>query len=235
MKRFIAIILVLAVIAVAVVWWMNRPQSASEPARETTTAATAPEPEATAEPVVVEDRTPPAPVPADRDMLLDDGQGEPPATGAFKIQMEGLGPENRLPLTHSCYRTNQSPALSWSGAVAATQSYALMFERVDGDGNGDGLYWGVYNIPAQVTAIAAGQPAVPVIDGVGVQAKNLSSNIGYTGPCMPSGKHAFRLRVFALDADLSLPAGLDAMDLEGAIHGHVIDTATIPLMHYYRF
>ncbi len=56
-----------------------------------------------------------------------------------------------------------------------------------------------------------------------VQGRNDFGNLGYGGPCPPRGhgEHRYPFHVYALDAELSLPAGATRMELEAAMAPHV--------------
>ena len=55
------------------------------------------------------------------------------------------------------------------------------------------------------------------------QGYNDFGEIGYAGPCPPSGKpHRYLFRVFGLDRMLDLPAGASAANLREAMRGHIL-------------
>ena len=57
----------------------------------------------------------------------------------------------------------------------------------------------------------------------GVQGKNDSGKLGYTGPCPPSGRHRYFARLYALRKELNLPPGATANDVKQALEGKVIE------------
>ena len=66
-----------------------------------------------------------------------------------------------------------------------------------------------------------------------LEGKNGWGSVGYRGPAPPPGKaHRYFFRLYALDADLGLAAGLTKAELLQAIKGHVIVTGE--LMGTYR-
>lgn len=153
--------------------------------------------------------------------------------GTLKINSPVLQPGGRIPLEHSCYRKNKSPPLGWADAPRGTKNLVVFFEAVDAV-EGDSLQWAVYNIPVTMTALSGALPKEPLLSDGTAQALNDGGNIGYIGPCKPKGEFPYRLRVFALDTALDLPGALKKDDLIRAINGHIIDMATINLVHYYR-
>jgi Raf kinase inhibitor-like YbhB/YbcL family protein len=64
------------------------------------------------------------------------------------------------------------------------------------------------------------------VPGVGVQGTNNSGEIGYTGPCSPSGTHRYYARLFALDAKLKLPPGA-TYELTSAMKAHILAQAEL--------
>jgi hypothetical protein len=56
--------------------------------------------------------------------------------------------------------------------------------------------------------------------------------VGGGGPCPPVGRHRYFFKLYALDTSLEeLGAGASKADLENAMMGHVLGTATIVGMY----
>ena len=115
-----------------------------------------------------------------------------------------------------CEGGNVSPALSWSGAPAGTQSFALLVHDPDAPTGGAGWWhWVVYDIPATATAIAQGAgtadgAALPTGSKQGVTD---FGSAGWGGPCPPQGdaKHHYHFTLHALKvAKLDIRAGATA-------------------------
>jgi Raf kinase inhibitor-like YbhB/YbcL family protein len=190
-------------------------------------------------PVVQPAAQPPAPVipviedipakPADlTDLMLEN------LAGSLKLRLPALTDGNdRIPLDYTCYRSNISPALEWSGAPAATKSFVVLMEQRKENAEPH-LYWALFNIPAAAQKIdraLGGGPELP--DGTRY-GRNQDGVAQYAGPCDPKGQVKYAVRVFALDTVLTAPAesGLDALVL--AMNGHIIDMAEVPFVHYLR-
>ena len=154
--------------------------------------------------------------------------------GTLKLAGGDIVPGERIPPEHTCYRDNKSPALSWSGVPEDTKSFVVLFERV-GDVPETEIYWGLYNIPASMHSIQRGIPVGPILSDGTLQLKNDFAQPGYVGPCIPRGRHPFRLRIFALDLDTGLPAGMTKEQLFSLMNGHILDVATVDVEHYHRF
>ena len=108
-----------------------------------------------------------------------------------------------------CTGENVSPDLSWSGAPAGTKSYAVTIWDPDAPTGVGFVHWVLFNIPGDVTSLAAGAGAH---GHAGIGAQHGTNDFGqhqYDGPCPPPGHgvHHYHLTVYALDVE-SL-AGLD--------------------------
>jgi phosphatidylethanolamine-binding protein (PEBP) family uncharacterized protein len=55
--------------------------------------------------------------------------------------------------------------------------------------------------------------------------RNDSVEIGYTGNCLPPGRHRYFARLYALREKLNLPAGANATEVQNALDGKVIEQA----------
>ena len=127
-----------------------------------------------------------------------------------------------------CPGENISPPVSWSNAPANTKTLALIMYDVDG-GNGLGsVHWVAYEIPPTRTAFAEGEAMAAPKDFVG--GKNNGGTTFYNGPCGPPGHapHHYTITIIATDiAPGSLKPGLTRDELQTALKGHALDSATI--------
>jgi len=109
-----------------------------------------------------------------------------------------------------CKGGNVSPALSWGGAPADTQSFALLVHDPDAPTGSGWWHWVVYNIPASTTSLpaGAGDPKKKLMPAGAVQGRTDYGSVGYGGPCPPPGKpHHYHFQLYALKvAKLDLPA-----------------------------
>ncbi len=173
------------------------------------------------------------------------------------------------PKTHATLSRNRSPQLTWSGAPAATRSFAIVCHDPDVPSRGDDVnqegrvvprtlprvdffHWVLVDLPAAVTAVAAGEFASGVTprgkpgpqaahgarqginDYTGWFASDASmagDYYGYDGPCPPWNDeipHRYVFTVYALDVErLALAAAFGGADLRRAIEGHVLAQASI--------
>lgn len=155
--------------------------------------------------------------------------------GTLKLTVPGLsGSENRLPLVHSCYRANTSPALKWAGAPPGTKSYALFLERRM-KGKRPLFTWIVFGIPGDSAAIPGNLPKRAALEGAMRHALSDHDTAEYVGPCEPRGKIEYVFRLFALDSVPALPPGVPSRDLMRAMNGHIVDMSEVRVLHYLRF
>jgi Raf kinase inhibitor-like YbhB/YbcL family protein len=147
--------------------------------------------------------------------------------GGLTMASPAIADGARIPSQYTCKGADQSPALAWSGAPAATRSFALIVDDPDAPG-GTFVHWVVYDLPASATGLPEATPQAPALDGGGRQGTNGFGRIGYNGPCPPPGRpHHYHFRLFALDSILQIGASANATAVEDAMRGHVIATAEL--------
>ncbi len=130
-----------------------------------------------------------------------------------------------IPKQFTCDGQNITPPLVISAVPTGAKSLALIMEDPDVPRNlrPDGLFihWLVWNIPPSTKEIPGGA-ALP-----GVAGENTTGQIGYVGPCPPSGEHRYYFRLYALDTDLMIPSSASKAELLQAMDGHLIDQAEL--------
>lgn len=135
----------------------------------------------------------------------------------------------RMPVSAAfgpCGGTNRSPDLTWKGAPAGTKSFVITTFDPDAHAGAGFWHWILYNIPPNVTSIAAGAGANALFGVAGI---NDHGTIGYGGTCPPVGdrSHHYRFTVSALDSTLKAPpAPMTPAALTAAMRGHVIAQGT---------
>ena len=122
-----------------------------------------------------------------------------------------------------------SPAISWTNAPAATQSFVLHMHDMDVARNrttDDQVHWLVWNIPASATGLPESVPK-------GSQRPDGSYQISATGPVYrgPGAPatgplHHSVFELFALDVKLDVPPAADAFETRAsvlkAMQGHIL-------------
>jgi len=148
-----------------------------------------------------------------------------------------------VPDEFSAYGDNKSIDLNWSNLPEGTVQLALICDDpvvVEiGMMPTPFVHWVAYNIPASASGLPAGMATDAEVMGDGldgmINGVNGTRRPGYFGPRPPANGtlHAYHFRVYALDADLGLEAGLNKDDLLAAVDGHVLATGML-MGHYER-
>jgi Raf kinase inhibitor-like YbhB/YbcL family protein len=131
-----------------------------------------------------------------------------------------------IPRRFTCDGENISPRLRWENPPEAAKSFALIIHDPDAPRYDGFTHWVLYNIPPSVSEIPENVPKdQPQIRGLGVQGKNDAAQIGYMGPCPPSGSHRYFARLYALRTELPLKPGAAREEVESAMQGLEIEHA----------
>ncbi|HKI56069.1 MAG TPA: YbhB/YbcL family Raf kinase inhibitor-like protein [Trueperaceae bacterium] len=151
--------------------------------------------------------------------------------GSSSLQNGTFAPAQALN-KFSCTGGDVSPALSWTGAPAGTQSFAITMFDPDAR-NGQGFWhWTMYDIAAGTTGLqeGAGAPGSELAPAGAVEGATSFGAPGYGGPCPPQGDapHHYQLTVYALDvATLDVPADATPVILHQIIRDHALATAVL--------
>ncbi len=121
-----------------------------------------------------------------------------------------------IPSKFTCDGADANPPLRFEGVPAEAKSLALIVDDPDAPG-GLFTHWLVWNIDPKTTAVE--ENSAP---SNGVQGKNDFGKSGYGAPCPPSGTHRYFFKIFALDQQLDLAAGLKRAQLDAQMRGHIL-------------
>ncbi len=133
---------------------------------------------------------------------------------------------NSIPFQYTCDGDNLSPPLSWDSPPNGTVSFALIVEDPDAPKK-TFTHWVVYNLPAHIEYLSEGVVNHATLPDGGVQGKNDFGQLGFGGPCPPSGTHRYFFKLYALDQMLDLPPGASKADVLAAMEGHVLEAAEL--------
>jgi Raf kinase inhibitor-like YbhB/YbcL family protein len=136
-------------------------------------------------------------------------------TKPLEITSPSFKQNDFIPVVYTCEGKSINPAISIKNIPARTRTLAVIVEDPDAP-RGTFDHWVVWNIPPLST--------VPEGRSPGVEGKNSSGGIGYTGPCPPAatGVHHYHFQVYALDAQLKLKRGADKLQLKEAMKNHIL-------------
>jgi Raf kinase inhibitor-like YbhB/YbcL family protein len=136
-----------------------------------------------------------------------------------------------------CEGKNVSPSLAWSGAPAATKSFALMMYDPDAPTGSGWWHWVVVNLPPSTTGLKKGAGAADgaMLPHGALQVRTDFGAPGYGGPCPPEGDHPHRylITVHALDLD-SLDVTADSSPALVGFYLHYHTLAKASLMGLYK-
>ena len=143
------------------------------------------------------------------------------------------------------YGEDKSPPLAWTGVPQGTKSLAIVVDDPDAMTLEKGItaprvHWAIWNIPPEVTELAEHLATTTELASVGPRTRQGANDLktfGWAGPCPPPNitsiqrggssaptqrPHGYRFRIFALDTELDVPAGVTKNELLEAMDGHVL-------------
>jgi Raf kinase inhibitor-like YbhB/YbcL family protein len=149
---------------------------------------------------------------------------------AFTLHSPSFAHQGAIPTKHTCQGGDTAPALAWSDAPAATQSFALIVDDPDAPDprapKTTWVHWVLYNLPATAAALPEGATSANLPTGTR-EGVNDWGRAGFGGPCPPIGRHRYFHKLYALDVVLGDLGKPRKADLEKAMHGHVLGEAVL--------
>lgn len=145
---------------------------------------------------------------------------------AMKLISPAFSHNESIPTNYTCDGANISPALSWSDAPERTESFALIVDDPDAPSK-VWVHWIVFNIPSTIDHIKENQGTEREEAPFTYGATDFNGAQKWGGPCPPSGTHHYKFTLYALDTTLDLPAGATKEQLLEAMHGHILEQATL--------
>jgi Raf kinase inhibitor-like YbhB/YbcL family protein len=134
-----------------------------------------------------------------------------------------------MPKQYTCDGQNISPPLAWSGMPRNAKTLALICDDPDAPSK-TWVHWVLYDLPlinGQLGTVSSEElpenvPPQEKLGRGGKQGTNDFKQIGYGGPCPPSGAHRYFFKLYALDAETSLNPGATKDQLLKAMEGHIV-------------
>jgi Raf kinase inhibitor-like YbhB/YbcL family protein len=149
-----------------------------------------------------------------------------PMSASLTVQSPAFAAGRLIPRRYSGDGEDLSPPLSWSSPPPGTRELALIVDDPEAPSAEPWVHWVLYNLAADTRELAEGvhQRERPPFPAGAIQGVNSWGTVGYRGPAPPRGHgvHHYHVAVFALDAPLGLPVGLDKTRLLEAMAGHVM-------------
>ncbi len=135
-----------------------------------------------------------------------------------------------IPAVYTCEGDDISPPLSFSGVPEVAQTLVLIVDDPDAPDpkapQTTWVHWVLYNIPVAGSGMVedTARHGLPLGASEG---KNDWGRISYGGPCPPIGRHRYFHKLYALDVNLSALKEPTKAELERAMQGHVLATASL--------
>jgi Raf kinase inhibitor-like YbhB/YbcL family protein len=142
-------------------------------------------------------------------------------TAQIQVTSSAFAEGGMIPPQYTCDGGNVSPPLSWQSVPEGTKSVALIADDPDAPAR-TFVHWVLYDLPADVRELPEDVPNEKTTPVGARQGINDFGEIGYGGPCPPSGTHRYYFKLYALDAQTNLPPGSSKAKLLDAMKGHVL-------------
>jgi Raf kinase inhibitor-like YbhB/YbcL family protein len=135
-----------------------------------------------------------------------------------------------VPLKYANAGGSTMPGFKISGAPAGTVAYAVIFHDIDVSlmgSVGDVLHWMAWDIPAASNGWPEGPSTGASLPAGSVMGNNLTGKPVYMGPGAPAGPryHHYVFELYALNANLGLPATATRDEVLKALEGKIVAKA----------
>jgi Raf kinase inhibitor-like YbhB/YbcL family protein len=149
----------------------------------------------------------------------------PASSSSFALTSSAFGEGDAIPREFTCDGANVSPPLSWTGVPSGTEALVLVVHDPDAR---DYVHWIVFDLDGADGELPRGVASTAPSPK---QGRNDFGDVGWGGPCPPSGSHRYRFTLTALGSPLGRddhPGGDAVRDALGraTILGQVTLTAT---------
>jgi len=139
--------------------------------------------------------------------------------------------ESTVPREYTCDGRDVSPPVRVEAVPAAAETLAVVVDDPDAPTDEPFVHWLLWNVPATEEEIPAEVPRRATVDALGgaAQGTNDFDELGYRGPCPPSGDgaHGYRVTVHAVGATLSVDPGATREPLASALAEESVAEATV--------
>jgi Raf kinase inhibitor-like YbhB/YbcL family protein len=139
---------------------------------------------------------------------------------SFTLTSSAFDHGEPIPREYTCQGADDSPPLAWVGAPSGTAAFALIVDDVDASGF---VHWLAYDLPGDSSGLRARASG----SLTGREGANSFGQVGWGGPCPPSGTHHYVFRLLALSAPTGLPRGADAAAVRRAVKDTTLAEVTL--------
>lgn len=128
---------------------------------------------------------------------------------------------SNIPAKYTCNGENINPALIFSNVPMEAKTLVLIVDDPDAP-SGVWTHWTIYNMNPNVKGIFENSKPDSGIEGI-----TSFGNIGYGGPCPPSGTHRYYFKLFALDTRLNLSKNAPISEILEKMTDHILAQADL--------
>jgi len=139
----------------------------------------------------------------------------------MKIKSSAFDEGAFIPGKYTCDGKDISPPLEWSLVPDGTKTFALICDDPDAP-MGTWVHWVLFNLPGNIKELPGNVPPLGVLENGAKQGKNDFGKTGYGGPCPPRGTHRYYFKIYSLDKELDVNAGITKKELLKAMEGHIL-------------
>lgn len=139
----------------------------------------------------------------------------------IKMKSTAFEEGGMIPKKYTCDGPDISPPLSWTSVPDGTKSFALICDDPDAP-MGTWVHWVLFNLPSDIRELPENIPPQKTLPNGAKQGTTDFRKVGYGGPCPPGGTHRYYFKLYALDADINLEAGITKKQLLKAMEGHIM-------------
>jgi hypothetical protein len=135
----------------------------------------------------------------------------PAGSSAFALTSTAFGEGAAIPQEFSCDGTNVSPPLAWTGVPSGAAALVLVVDDPDARGF---IHWLVLDLAGTDGDLPKG---VSPTAAWPQQGRNDFGDVGWGGPCPPSGTHQYRFTLTAIAAPLGLAGHPSGQEVAAAL------------------
>jgi Raf kinase inhibitor-like YbhB/YbcL family protein len=148
----------------------------------------------------------------------------------FQLTSPSFAAGQPIPARHTSDGDDVSPPLAWTEPPPGTRSFALVVHDPDAPDprapKRDWVHWVLYDLPPEARSLPLGATHGSLPAGTR-EGRNDWGETGFRGPSPPVGRHRYYFELSALDTVLPDLGGPARRDLDAAMKGHVLATATL--------
>ncbi len=146
--------------------------------------------------------------------------------GSMRLRSTSFADGQPIPAAYTPDGEDKAPEMHWEGVPEGAKSLALLCDDPDAPG-GTFTHWIVVDMLPVVTFILEGAPKTKMLVNGGMHGVNSFGNLGWGGPCPPSGTHRYVFTLLALDHRPKFVAPPTREQFDAATKGHVLAAARL--------